>query len=284
MIDPASSALRRSRSAVFRADAGSAIGLGHVARCAALAEHLFVLGWTCHLVAPMPSEAPFDLGMFATISPPARDEEETALPPTLRSRKHDLFVIDHYGLGAEFERAARAGASRLLVLDDLARAHVADMLVDGADAGRARAYEGLLPAACEVLAGPDHVPLRALVFAARANSIRSRQGPVRRLLLSLGSGNTADLTRGIVEQALKIAPGCRIDVISSAGEVPAHDGVTMHRTTGRMVELMASSDAAIGAGAEADRTRSSWVTAGRISVSRAARNWCWPRGSSRTTR
>jgi spore coat polysaccharide biosynthesis predicted glycosyltransferase SpsG/RimJ/RimL family protein N-acetyltransferase len=161
---------------------------------------------------------------------------------------HDLLVVDHYGLGARFERAARAGASTILVFDDLARPHVADVLVDGADAGRARAYEGLIPVACEGLAGPDYVPLRALVFAARANAIRSRQGPVRRLLVALGSGSTSDLTRRVVEQALRIAPGCRIDVVMGAGEVPHHESITVHRTTGRLIELMANADAAIGAG------------------------------------
>lgn len=239
-----------ARSAVFRADASASAGFGHVARCAALAEHLAALGWKCHLVAPLEGAAPFDLGMFASVSPPDARDAEGVLPPVPRGQAHDLLVVDHYGRDAAYERAT-AGAARILAFDDLAgRPHAAHVLVDSAAESRDAAYRTLVPPTCEILAGPGYAPLRGNVFAARAATLPRRDGGLRRLLVSLGSGDTAGLAAGVVEQVARLAPDCRIDIVGAAepAAAPKRERVVVHRRTDRMIELLAAADAAVGAG------------------------------------
>ena len=77
----------------------------------------------------------------------------------------DLLIVDHYGLDEGFEAAARAWATYITVIDDLAdRPHDCDLLLDQTYGRAAQAYKALVPDHCKILAGSDLCPSSSRVF------------------------------------------------------------------------------------------------------------------------
>ena len=121
-------------TAVFRTDAGVAIGGGHVMRCLTLANELYEKKWECSFVC---SEA-----ALTTVPELAKSKHKIIIlgdneinnPLPIKenwSTGVELFVVDNYQLNADYESAFRPWAARILVIDDLAnRAHDADILLD----------------------------------------------------------------------------------------------------------------------------------------------------------
>jgi UDP-2,4-diacetamido-2,4,6-trideoxy-beta-L-altropyranose hydrolase len=80
-------------------------------------------------------------------------------------KKADWVVIDHYGIGCEWERCVRQALNcRLFAIDDLVRAHCADVLLDQTLGRKACVYDGFAPDALR-LTGCDYA-LVSPVFAA----------------------------------------------------------------------------------------------------------------------
>src|SRR6185436_562106 len=121
-------------TAVFRADAGPVIGSGHLTRCLALAVELKSRGWDCRLaVNAGAGDQALRLGDEAIDIIEVTAEFGNSVEALRNSleRACDLMVADHYGLGADYETAARSWARALLVIDDLpTRPHDCDMLLD----------------------------------------------------------------------------------------------------------------------------------------------------------
>ncbi len=166
-------------------------------------------------------------------------------------------VVDHYGLGAVWERAARvAGASRIVAIDDMAdRAHDCDLLIDQnlrPDLGNA--YRTLVPAGCAVLSGPRHALLRP-EFAEARRTARPRTA-VRRVLILFGGSDPFDLTsRALSELAEVLGPEVALDVV--AGPSNPHTQslreacarlpqALFHATVDSPAQLMAEADLGIG--------------------------------------
>ncbi|HEY7609111.1 MAG TPA: UDP-2,4-diacetamido-2,4,6-trideoxy-beta-L-altropyranose hydrolase [Alphaproteobacteria bacterium] len=240
---------------MFRADGGGTLGYGHWARCLALAEHLARLGWKSRLATASPATLPAHFRGFDGIL--RLEDSETADPQALRrvSPEADVLVVDHYGLDAQYERPCRGWARRIVVVDDLAdRPHAADMLIDSADDARAASYRGLLPDACEVLAGPGHALLRPDFFPLR---LRARPGarPVKRVLIDLGSAGRSSLVEAALAAAANAWPRARIDAVVPAADAQMlasaiaerSKNAVVHAGSGRMAELIAAADLAIGA-------------------------------------
>lgn len=172
----------------------------------------------------------------------------------------DWLVVDHYALDVRWESAMRPFVGKILCIDDLAnRAHDCDLLLDQNYFGNAQQrYSGLIPVSASPLLGPRYALLRPEFAAARC-SHQSRDGTVRRLLVFMGGGDSANLT-GVVLDAL----GClrlrhgvlEVDVVlgGSNPHVPAICSrcadlpwIHLHYQTSDMAGLMAKTDLAIGA-------------------------------------
>src|SRR5687768_8926040 len=93
--------------AVLRCDASPAIGAGHLMRCITLAEALTDRGVAASLAVN--AEALEMAKLPASISAIALDAGEQSDAQTLarKSGEAELFVIDHYELGADYERGLR---------------------------------------------------------------------------------------------------------------------------------------------------------------------------------
>lgn len=209
---------------LVRADAGAAIGIGHVARCLTLAEHLVAqrasVTFACrevpgHQMARIAAEG------HEVLALPAELEDEigglSGLLPD--GAVFDWIIVDHYGLDVRWESAARQWGRRIMAIDDLAdRPHDCDLLLDQNFTASAALYQSLVPPACRVLAGPRYALLRPAFRQGRA--AEAEEG--RRVLVSFGGFDQAGMNLKTL-QALLAVEGVRVECIAgqSSPDLPA---------------------------------------------------------------
>ena len=244
---------------LFLCDAGPGVGGGHVMRCLTLAGALTQRGAACAFVAS--SEVSRLLAAFA--GPEIErlagtGEEPEALTEAGLTAIGDWdanwVVVDHYGLSAEQERRLRGPAGRLLAVDDLRRAHAADLVLDS-NLGRAGAdYPG-----AEVLAGPDYTLIRPAFRDLRDVALmrRASQPDVSRVLVAMGLTDVDGITARVLAALQPVLGERQVDVVLGGGSVGLDRVLTMaetdrrlevHVDTRAMSALTAAADLAIGAG------------------------------------
>lgn len=269
---------------VFRADASSTIGTGHVMRCLALAQGLRRAGgkaaFVCrelpgHFCDEIDAQG-FEL-MRLPIDPAGAASPDDDGPPhaawlgtswqndAAQTRAAlsdqdpaDWLVVDHYALDIRWESAMRPAARQLMVIDDMFdRAHDADLLLNqNVLPGTTASYAGLVPAACRLLTGPRYALLNARYRELR-NRIPPRRGRIERVLVYFGGVDAANLTGRSLEAllaadcgdlgidvVLPIAGPHRESVRALAGRL---GGARIHETLPSLSQLMATADLAIGA-------------------------------------
>lgn len=176
----------------------------------------------------------------------------------LSDENWDWIIVDHYALDARWERTLRASARRIAVIDDIAdRAHDCDLLLDqNLHSEPGERYRQKVPANCTLLLGPGYAMLRE-EFRLLRERVVARDGEVARILIAFGGVDAANYTGQAVEAvgALHV-PHLEVDVVVGR-EHPFLDaiarecglrGFSLHIQTGRMAQLMAAADLAIGAG------------------------------------
>jgi UDP-2,4-diacetamido-2,4,6-trideoxy-beta-L-altropyranose hydrolase len=252
-------------TAVFRFDAGAAMGGGHAMRCLTLAEAMMRAGWQCRFaVSP---ETPLAVPKLRAHAAEYRElagtpaDEPAEIGESLDGETCDLLLVDHYGRDAVFERACRAFAARIVAIDDLAdRAHDADILIDQNLGRKAADYAGRIPAGCKVLAGPAYALLRPDFAARRDEVLTARHGRdgVNRILVSFGMTDPLGLTLVTLQALRDSGFAGRVDAViggmalglaevhAVAAEMGGHMRVLSDVED--MAELMALADLAIGAG------------------------------------
>lgn len=256
---------------VFRADASSHIGAGHVARCLTLAQELRRRGADITFVSrahPGHQIAVLDRAGFATMTLPGDNlprpqgedyaawrgvtEERDARETLAAIGGCDWLVSDHYGLGTTWEKLVRAGAARIAVIDDLDRAHDADLVVDQNLSENPSRY-AQVPA--KKLLGPAFALLGEDYRTATRVTVRDT---VARLFVFFGGADP----KGAVIAALPALSGpafsgIHLDVVVSAGSshraaldawATGHDRVTVHAGVPSLSPLMAAADLAVGGG------------------------------------
>jgi UDP-2,4-diacetamido-2,4,6-trideoxy-beta-L-altropyranose hydrolase len=269
----------------FRADASLEIGTGHVMRCLTLAEEIKRRGgevqFVCrahsgHLAASIERQG-FQVSLLAKPEADAaivndvphatwrgvtqeRDAFETLA--ALNSNITDWLIVDHYGLDQTWERRLRPLCRHLFVVDDLAdRKHDCDVLLDQTLGRQAKDYQGLVPAACKILAGPQFAPLRVEFAKARAASLARRRASraVSNILVNLGGVDKDNVTPRVLAalDGCGLSSDCQVVVVLGA-TAPGLERVqrqvagmrlptALHVNVADMAALMAEADLAIGA-------------------------------------
>lgn len=249
--------------AVFRCDASVGIGGGHVVRCLVLAQSLRQHGWQCGFASRQ--------GTMETISGLTQSgcdilEIDVPTERELQAMQEywpggcDLLVVDHYGLGAQFETASRGWASRIMVIDDLAnRPHDCDLLLDQ-NLGRTLAtYHGLIPKGCLVFLGPKYALLRPEFSENRSYSLdrRAAAGKIESVMISFGLTDPFQMTALAVEAIVASHANVDIEVVIGEGEMTSSglrslgrrlgQRMKVHGTVEDMATLMTLADVAFGA-------------------------------------
>lgn len=245
-----------ARFAVFRADASTAVGTGHVQRCLTIARLLAVNGWsvnfavTAATVRAVPALADQKFGKLIVSG---RPDAEIELMKRQWPRGSDLLVVDHYQRNADFETRARGWARRIAAIDDMpSRPHDVDLLIDATAGRAANDYAGQVPGEAKVLAGVQYVMLRPEVVEARRPA-----GPApataTQLFVSFGGSDPDDLTSRAID-ALDDDRLRAVQVTVVVGPANAKADAIVERSRPglrvvvdppRLAEMMASSDFAL---------------------------------------
>jgi UDP-2,4-diacetamido-2,4,6-trideoxy-beta-L-altropyranose hydrolase len=241
---------------IFRASAE--IGGGHAVRCLALADALAEAGWRCRLSVTEDSvEAVPEIATSRHAKRYlARDHYPDPSAHGTDADLAELAVIDDYGLDAGFESKARRWAGGIAAIDDLAnRPHDADLLLDPRPDGRQDAYDGIVPVHCRLLVGPAYALLRRGFAGLRAEALKRRRsdGPISRVLVSLGATDAADLGRRCIKAIALAQLNVPIDwagaasrqVMDLAVRAPRLD-IAFHGHCWNIEELMSRADLALG--------------------------------------
>ena len=254
---------------VFRVDSSSEIGSGHVMRCLSLADCLSALGNRCaFLCRPAPGDLVEEIErrshtlvkMPSMALEPAMSEsaDARATAELISHWRVDWLIVDHYGLGIAWERAAAGIARNLLVIDDIGRDHACSLLLDQNYPNPVHdRYRGTL-AESKLLIGPQYALLRAEFAASRAAALQRRTGMLAHVLVSMGGADPGNATaKALAGLQGAWQEGWQVDVVIGAGnphreEVEAMctrlPSAAIHVQTSKMAELMTTADCAIGAG------------------------------------
>jgi UDP-2,4-diacetamido-2,4,6-trideoxy-beta-L-altropyranose hydrolase len=275
----------RSEPVIFRVDASSRIGTGHVTRCLTLANGLArqadpvrkVL-FVCrtdegnlidrieangfNVIRIPPCETATSKG--ASIQPDHPDydwqsDAQQCLKLLSAFSQVDWLIVDHYILDACWERMVRPVAKRIMVIDDLAnRPHDCDWLVDQTYGEDGTRYRGLLPADCHTMFGATYAMLKpqfATVRAQLAPHIRPT-GP-RTIHVFFGGTDIRENTIRFVTLLLERFPGILLKVAVGPGsafesklkKLASHyeRRLFWEKDIANMAEHMSACDIAIGA-------------------------------------
>lgn len=270
---------------IMRADASSAMGIGHVMRCLTLAQGFQRAGWRCTFVsrafeghlADLVRAKGFDIHLLPApdkefrISDPqysheawlgvdwATDAAETEDVLRQHNVRPEWIVVDNYAIDHRWEERFRSPELKLFVIDDLAdREHAADILVDqNYYLDFEQRYDALVPQTCHKLLGPRYALLRP-EFRAQREMMQPRDGSVRRIVVFYGG---ADYTRQTMKALGALAwtesAGITVDVVTGASNplreeireaCLARTNLTFHCQVDTMAILMAQADLALAAG------------------------------------
>lgn len=267
---------------LIRTDSSYAIGTGHLSRCLTFAQRLRDAGarltFACRNLSGAALEPIRDLGFELRIVKDAALREDADSEPfrvdwtadalaveSILSESGigvDAVVVDHYGLDARWEQRIRRVTGRIMAIDDLAdREHACDLLVDqNFYSDMQRRYEALVPASCRLFLGPQYSFLRPEFYRLR-KALRPRSGKVKRILVSFGGVDRANVTRKAID-ALQALPArmrteLTVDVLIGASnpnrrELVRHckgiSWINAHIAPEDVAGRMAEADLAIGAG------------------------------------
>jgi len=213
---------------LLRADASSAIGVGHVMRCLALAQAWQDAGGIAEFVsAELPARLVERLcreRIAYTHLHTVVGSEVDATETRALAEENDTawIVVDGYRLGADYYERVRASGRRVLALDDMVHVdrYAVDVLLNqNLSADRAN-YVGRVDGTTELLLGPRFSLLRR-EFRTATLAARLPAHTPRRVLVSFGGGDAENYTGRILKNL--IGSGRRdLTVVVLAGAANPH--------------------------------------------------------------
>lgn len=238
-------------------------------RCLTLAQALSARGVSCgflcrradgDLIDWMREQSYFQQAGFFTLelAPDVPDVPASVAALQALPARPAWLVVDHYQLDADWERAIRPYAGKILAIDDLAdRPHACHLLLDQNLHPDTQRYAALLTPECQPLLGPAFALLRPEFLSAR-EGLSPRNGDFRRLVVSFGGSDPQDETGKTLKaiQTLENRTWTAEVVIGGQNarrkaleaQCAAITGVRAHVNVSYMAELMAQADLMVGAG------------------------------------
>ncbi len=257
----------------FRADASLYIGSGHIARCMTLAGELRRRGAEITFVSrahpghqiALLERAGFTAAILSGegLQPPQTEdyaawrgvsEDQDARETLAAVGTCDWLVTDHYGLGTTWEGLVRSGAAKIAAIDDLNRAHDADLVIDQNLSDRPARYDQT-PASAKKLLGPAFALLGEEYRAVTRVTVRD---DVARICVFFGGADPKGAVVAAAE-ALSSPPfaGVHLDVVVGGASphrrtleawAARRGRAAVHAGLPGLSTLMATADLAVGGG------------------------------------
>ncbi|MDB3945471.1 UDP-2,4-diacetamido-2,4,6-trideoxy-beta-L-altropyranose hydrolase [Gammaproteobacteria bacterium] len=262
---------------VFRVDASTHIGSGHIRRCTILAEYLRARGarisFICrtldgHLcdyleqkrftVHRLSAEGKNNGTLSSHIQIVENDIVESR---SILSRfgAFDWVIIDHYQLAQDWQRAISEHVQNILVIDDLAiKQHYCKILVNHAFLPQLHEqYCNLVPPSTRLLLGPDYFildPNYVSVKKVNGGSVATHN----RLMVFFGGADSTDETTKAINAIREIRANLfNVDIVVTRQNKNRHyiknvvsniENCTLHEDLPHLGFLMAKATLALGAG------------------------------------
>lgn len=231
--------------ALFYADGGPGVGLGHLRRSTAVAHGLIRKGWECRFIASVPESRAWLSRQGCLLAP-----SQTAAPGRLPDADYaaDLFVLDSYLISNEDAAARVKGkAAVIAAFDDHQNRHdLADAVIN--TGLRAPSLDWPGRGHIEHLLGPAFHPLSREYLP--LPSRRVLRPEVRRVMVTLGGAAQAEQMGKIVSLAVAVLPNADWDCVAgpfSAGslDLGSIPGVLVHQGANSIKSLMLGCDLAV---------------------------------------
>jgi len=243
---------------VFRADASSTIGHGHVMRCLSLAHELRDWGAQCMFVSrPEDGDLRDHIARSGFEQFPIADMSAATMSAVLRavSLRPEWLVVDHYELDRQWESAMRRDVRQIMAIDDRPlRPHDCDVLLDQNLSAREDAPIDATGA--QTLIGVEYALLQPEYRQLRREA-RPRSGYLRRVLITFGGSDRHGLTLSALHAVIEnTGSDVQVDVvIPSANQyrgaiesvANASPRVKMHKDLPTLAPLILAADLGIGA-------------------------------------
>ena len=200
-----------------RVDSGYDIGFGHAIRCLSLAQTLKKMNFeTCFIskkergnISKLFEDKGFTVYYIQNSYSKSKkndiiknDVNQTVKIITKHKAKPSWIIVDHYDLDFKWEKSLRKFVDKIIVIDDLARKHDCDLLLDqNYNKNLKTRYNKLVPRKCIKLLGPKYALLRD-EFPILRKSVKPRKN-FKRILISFGGSDPTNET-GKVLSAIKI--------------------------------------------------------------------------------
>lgn len=198
---------------VFRTDASESLGSGHLTRCLLLAEAILQSGGSCSFILRNRNIVSGRLlkncshDVFFLDLPDMADQVEDAHQCIQYMQNMlqevDWLIVDHYGIDAQWEAAARTMSKFLLVIDDLAnRSHDCDVLVDPGFGRQEADYDRWLSPQAKKLLGSRYAILHPSFALSHASAPVWPE--VRRVHVFFGGGASVKWLTSCVELIMEV--------------------------------------------------------------------------------
>ncbi len=210
--------------AIFRADAGVAMGTGHLMRCFALAQHFMDAGGHAKFVV---TEAPAPLldrirdegmGLLLLNEKSGGSGDALKTANSAADFSADWIVADGYHFGAEYQLGLRSQGQKLLFFDDHghAKRYFADLIVNQ-NAFASSEFYLHREAYCRLLLGTRYAVLRR-EFTSIVETEKPISARVKKILVTMGGSDPDDVTSRVVEALLEFTQqGMEIAVLVGSG-------------------------------------------------------------------
>ncbi len=254
-----------SHSLVIRADASSAIGVGHAMRCLALAQAWQdsdgAVAWFARelpdaLIARLRREG---VALHLASGLVGDECDAAELVQIAEQARADWVVVDGYRFGPDYLRQARCTGKRLLLIDDMAHleSYPVEVLLNQNMGAAAELYAGKLDDATKLLLGVRHSLLRREFRGATASRSPRANRPLH-VLVSFGGSDPANITRKVIDRLAAGRPA-NLHVVVIAGAANLHvDSLRraaaiasfrceLHFAVENLAPLMAWADVAVSA-------------------------------------
>ncbi len=268
---------------VFRVDAATRIGIGHVMRCLTLAKKLLLAhnnivflckqyhgnliayiaqqGFQVHaLSAPkQPIDNIVDESLWLGCS--YQEDANECLQVLTNYPNVDLLIVDHYSLDHHWQTLMKARCKKVMVIDDLAnRQHQCELLLDQTLGRKAQDYQALVPKHCQLMLGEKYILLRDEFVQLRSKAQQQRVTVKHKnhIMLSMGGSDPDNITQKILKDLLifkKSSPQLQLTIVVSSSYpflkalqtlTKNQPWITLAINPQSMAEIMLGADIAIG--------------------------------------
>ncbi|MBL7859877.1 MAG: UDP-2,4-diacetamido-2,4,6-trideoxy-beta-L-altropyranose hydrolase [Cyclobacteriaceae bacterium] len=236
---------------VFRVDGNSAIGMGHISRCMALAQVL--KEYDIQFAIRNPDDFVKDSlrAIGAVLLPLDSDDKVGGIEFASLLSNDDIVVLDGYSFTTDYEKLIKEHAGALVTIDDIPSRHfVANAVINFCGAIDPKAYSR--ESYTKICFGSDYIFLRQ-PFLSRPVV---KQPTGNRILLNMGGADANNQTMIVLNEILPSALGIPIDVVvghtyaffdelkavaDKHHQIIPHRGLSAHK----MFEVMANCNIAI---------------------------------------